>query len=127
VLPIRFGFPVRRPADPGAKPLPHLSEAAATWLRSIEAGWELDIHDRALAHMAAEAKDRAESARVILERDGVIVTDRFAQPKAHPAVRIEAEARAAFARLIRQLDLDADPTPPPPRNQWRPKRSRGRG
>jgi len=50
--------------------------------------------------------DVAEEARRLVEAEGVVVEDRFGQPKTHPAVGIERKARSAFRLLVRELGLD---------------------
>jgi len=58
---------------------------------------------------ALQAWDRADYSRRVLKRDGLFVTDRYGSPRPHPAVAIERDARDAFARLLRQLDLEGEP------------------
>jgi len=49
-----------------------------------------------------------EQARDDLAKHGRLTfTDDKGTIKAHPAVAIERDARIAFARLVRELDLDA--------------------
>ncbi len=61
----------------------------------------------------ASAWDRAEEARDRLAKDGTYYTDRFGAPKVHPAVAVERDARLAFMRAVRELDLDGEPLPDP--------------
>ena len=49
----------------------------------------------------------ADATGVLFYRDGLTVTTADGGMKAHPAVAIERDARLAFARLVRELDLDA--------------------
>ena len=86
----------------------HLEAATRDWWLSVVRTWELDEHHVRLLTLACEAWDRAEEARQRLARDGSYVRDRFRQLKAHPAVAVERDARAQFARLLRELDLDVD-------------------
>src|SRR5262245_48261350 len=60
------------------------------------------------------AWDRAEEAREILARDGIVIGGRKAAVRPHPAVAIERDARIAFARLVAQLNLDGEPSEPDP-------------
>jgi len=69
----------------------------------------LEEHHVRLLTLAAEAWDRAQEARVALAQHGTTYTDRFGQPRARPEVNIERDARIAFARLLRELDLDGEP------------------
>ena len=77
----------------------------------------LEPHHVRLLTLAAEAWDRGQEARQILDAEGITTVDRFGQARAHPAVAIERDARLASARLMRELDLDAEPAPSsrPPR------------
>jgi hypothetical protein len=49
-----------------------------------------------------------EFARQVLAKEGITVAGRYG-PRTHPAVGIERDARAAFAKLVKQLDLDPPP------------------
>jgi phage terminase small subunit len=46
-------------------------------------------------------------ARKAVERDGLTFRATNGDLKTNPAVSIERDARTAFARLVRELDLDA--------------------
>ena len=95
----------------------HLEEPTRKWWRSVMVEYGLEEHHVRLLTLAAEAWDRAQEARVALAQHGTTYTDRFGQPRARPEVNIERDARIAFARLLRELDLDGEaaPDPRPPR------------
>ncbi len=52
---------------------------------------------------------RCQQAREILDRDGLTTGTEAGGLKAHPCIGVERDARLAFARLLRELDLDAGP------------------
>jgi phage terminase small subunit len=81
------------------------------WWQSVVADYELDEHHRFLLESAAGAWDRMVQAREALAEHGLTFTDDRGSPKARPEVAIERDARIAFARLIRELDLDVEPPP----------------
>jgi hypothetical protein len=54
---------------------------------------------------ACECHDRAEQARRILKKQGLIYLDRFKQPRARPEVAIERDSRAQFAKLLGEIHL----------------------
>jgi P27 family predicted phage terminase small subunit len=85
----------------------HLSAASKGWMTTIldqvSAATETDVR---LLALAAEAADRAATARRRLEKEGITYTDRFGSPKAHPCIAIERDSRAAFSRIVAQLGLD---------------------
>jgi len=98
---------MKKLGDP--KPPEHLEpETAEWWLRAAQ-DFELEGHHERLLTGAAEAWDRAQQARRILEEEGIVVPDRFGQPKPHPAVAIERDSKALFARLLRELAFDVEP------------------
>ena len=101
--------PTKKSADPG--PPRHLSQDARAWWRVVVARYELEEQHLRILQLAAEAWDRADQARKILAKEGVVVTDRFGQRRKHPAVSIEEQARLAFVRLLRELDLEGEPHP----------------
>jgi phage terminase small subunit len=91
-----------------ATPLPpkHLRPLTRRWFASVVDGYELEPHHVRLLTMACEAWDRCSAARAIIDSEGMTFTDKFGQPRARPEIAIERDARLAFARLVRELDLD---------------------
>ena len=87
----------------------HLKPATRRWWRAVWESFELEDHHRKLLDLAATAWDRAESAREVLDREGVVYVDRFGVPRTRPEVAIERDSRLAFARLLRELRLDVHP------------------
>jgi len=55
---------------------------------------------------ALEAHQRARTCRETVDREGAIYRDRFNQPKPHPLIAAERDARAAFVAGMRALNLD---------------------
>ena len=62
-----------------------------------------------LLTLAAEALDRCAQAREAVDKDGLTVRTADGGLKTHPCIAIERDARLAFARLLRELDLDVEP------------------
>ncbi|WP_409363397.1 P27 family phage terminase small subunit [Bradyrhizobium sp. AUGA SZCCT0274] len=87
----------------------HLAEPTRNWWRSVIKAYQLEPHHLRLLQLAGESWDRSQEARMILAKDGVVVTDDRGNVRAHPAVAIERDSRIAFARLVRELDLDTEP------------------
>ena len=86
----------------------HLAPETANWWRVVLGEYELEAHHLRLLRLACEAWDRCQQAREILDRDGLTTQTESGGLKAHPCIGIERDARLAFARLLRELDLDAD-------------------
>ena len=104
------------------KPPSHLGAASRRWYAATVEKYELEDHHLRLLQAAADAWDRMPEARARLRKDGSYVEGRYGL-RAHPAVAVEKDARIAFARLIRELDLDSEPAPdprPPRRNGHAP-------
>ena len=95
--------------SPNVMPPPHLAPATRRWWVQVRAGWDLEEHHLKLLTLAGEAWDRAGQAREALQKHGLIFVDRFGQPRSRPEVAIERDARLAYARMLRELDLDAAP------------------
>ena len=108
---------VRRPKhNPTPTPPAGLSEPAATWWEATRAEYSIDdAAGLALLNQAAQALDRADAARTLLEAEGLVVRDRFDQPKPHPASVIVRDAEASFRSALRDLRLDVEPSRPPGR------------
>ena len=98
----------------------HLRRETAAWWRSVVGEFDLEPHHRRLLSLAATAWDRAQEARETLAAEGTYFTDRFGQPRKHPAVTVERDSQIAFARLLRELALDVEPP------ESRPPALRGR-
>jgi P27 family predicted phage terminase small subunit len=105
----------------------HLPDAARRWWRAMATEYGItDGGGRALLTAAAEARGRAEQARALIDRDGLVVTDRFGQPQPHPAVRIEQQAREQQIRALKALQLDLEPVKSPGRPSVAPGWAGGR-
>lgn len=66
----------------------------------------MESHHIKLLTLAAEAWDRCEQARETIATSGLTFTNKWGEPRRHPAVQIEQDSRIAFARLMRELALD---------------------
>lgn len=102
-------------ASPLSRPPKHLRPATRKWLRSVLEEYSLEPHHLRLLTLAAEAWDRGQQAREVVDADGMTYLDRFGCPKARPEIAIERDARIGFARLVRELGLDVEPPAETPR------------
>lgn len=93
----------------------HLQKKTRQWWRQVMADYELEPHHVRLLTLAAEAWDRCQQAREILDREGLTYDDRFGCPRSRPEVAIERDSRIAFARMVRELALDLEPPAEPDR------------
>src|SRR5688572_6720409 len=94
------------------QPPRHLSLPARRLFASVVELYELEAHDLAIFVKSLEAWDRAEQARELVAAEGLLITSRLGERKAHPAVMIERDSRTAFLSGMRQLGLDdAEPSP----------------
>jgi hypothetical protein len=99
-------------------PVPsHLRPETKAWFRSVISEYQLEQHHLRLLQLAAEAWDSAQLARAAIAIHGQTFVDMHGCPRARPEVGIERDARIAYARLLRELDLDvgspADAARPP--------------
>ena len=95
-------------ASARSKPPDHLRKTTQKWFKSVLSAYELEPHHVRLLTLAAEAWDRGQAAREIVDRDGMTFLDRFDCPKPRPEIAIERDSRIGFARLLRELALDVD-------------------
>lgn len=85
----------------------HLSAEAAAWWQAVTADYALEAHHLKLLQAACEAWDTMQTARrALAQHGGLTFEDASGNIKAHPAVAMQRDARVAFARLVRELDLD---------------------
>lgn len=88
----------------------HLSKSSRDFFNNVSKNFELEDHHIKILMLACECLDRIKEARLQIEKDGAYHTDRFGQPKSHPALQIEKDNKIIFDRLIRELNLDIEPT-----------------
>jgi hypothetical protein len=60
----------------------------------------------ALLRATLESHQRARLCREAVDRQGATYLDRFEQPKPHPLLAAERDARSAFIAGMRALNLD---------------------
>ena len=97
---------LRRPAKLPTPPK-HLSAEAKRLWNAIHA--DADISDAAgllILQSALEAHDRMKQAQASIEKNGVVFTDKFGQPRANPAAVIERDARSAMLAALKALRID---------------------
>jgi hypothetical protein len=85
----------------------HLRPDTKLWYSNVLLDFELEPHHERLLQLAAEAWDRSQAARVILDKDGLVLESRQGV-KPHPCIAIERDSANRFAALIKQLELDVD-------------------
>ena len=91
---------------PAPKPPPgHLSSAMKRWWRRVAVEYQLQEQDYLVLQSACENWDLAQGARKTLKKEGLTVEDVKQGVKAHPLVAVARDARAAFNRCLKQLNL----------------------
>jgi len=86
--------------------LDDLKPQTREWVEAVKADYDLEPHHERLLVLAARAWDRGEEARDKLAEEGLMVSDKWGIPHAHPMIAVERDSRIAFARLLRELALD---------------------
>jgi phage terminase small subunit len=98
------------PADPRLTPPEGLSDAAASWWRRLIDQYAID--DDAgllLLETAMRAMSRMEGATAAIAQDGATILDRFGQPKPHPLLAAERDARGQMLQALKLLNLSVEP------------------
>ena len=85
-----------------------LSDPAAAFWKSVTTNFELEDHHLQILQCACRALDRAAEAAALCNGEGIVTHDRWGQAKVHPAVLVERDNRALFAKLLRELGLDRE-------------------
>lgn len=93
----------------------NLSESSQAIWGDVVADYEMSSVELARLKLGLEALDRAQEARRVLDRDGLMVVDRYGAPKLHPLTVVEKDARNAAATILRGLGLEAVVAVPAPR------------
>jgi len=97
------------------QPPKHLSASAKRFWLSVVDAFDIEGHTLDLLEAACTQLQRAEEARAIIAKEGMVVKDRFEQPKQHPGVELERQAHLAFLRIGRELGLSVEaPASRPP-------------
>ncbi|MDP8975746.1 MAG: P27 family phage terminase small subunit [Actinomycetota bacterium] len=96
-------------------PPKHLSRQTKAWWKTVAEGHYLEEWQYRTLTSACEAWDRGVQAREQIDAEGLTITDRFGQSKAHPLLAVERDCRIAFLRAVRELALEVDgPASSPP-------------
>ena len=93
----------------------HLSKEAQGIYKKLSE--EYDISDAGgleILRAGLEAFDRSQAARVLINKVGLVITDRFGAVKPNPLIACERDARAAYLQALKQLQLDLEPLNPTP-------------
>ena len=93
------------------RPPKHLKAATRRWMQAILDEFDIDPTDGSFAKLilAAEALERSNEARELVNKEGLTVVDRFGQKKQHPACAVQRDFAALHARLMRELNLTEEP------------------
>src|SRR4030066_1057552 len=85
----------------------YLRKETKEWFEKVLKDYELEDHHIKILTLACECLDRITEARLQIKEDGAYYQDKL-KPKPHPALKIEAENKIIFARLLRELNLDVE-------------------
>jgi phage terminase small subunit len=94
----------RQPKPPG-----YLGQTSREWFTRMTEVWAFGRDEVELLAQAATQLDRIEQARTAITEKGPLVTNRYGNLTANPAVELERKASETFARLVRQLKLEREP------------------
>lgn len=84
----------------------HLKAGARLMYQQLQSDFDVsDAAGKALLLAAAEARQRAEEARLAMAKSGAVVADRFGQLKPSPWAAIERDSRASMVSALRALRL----------------------
>jgi phage terminase small subunit len=92
----------------GFKPPDKLRKETQDWCDGIVATYEMKPHHLKVLQAAAESWDLYCAARIFLVKHGTTYSDRFGQPCARPEVAVMRDAKLAFVRILRELNLPGD-------------------
>ena len=88
----------------------HLSPGAREWWRAITVEYSLDDDaGRLLLQTALEAFDRMRECQSAISADGMIVRGSTRQPRSHPLLTVERDARSQMLAALKALNLDLEP------------------
>jgi phage terminase small subunit len=83
------------------EPASHLSVEMRKFWAEVVGEYELEAEALLTLQVAAEAWDRAQQARELVTKEGLVLANRR-----HPALETERQCHATFLKAIRALGLD---------------------
>jgi hypothetical protein len=86
----------------------NLGNEGSAWFRKVKKSFDFAPHEIELLRTAAACLDRIESARVSIEKDGLIVSDTRGAVKKHPAAEIEVINKKLFLDYCKSLRVLTD-------------------
>ena len=86
-------------------PPKHLKKAGLAFWHAVTTEYTLKQTHVSILTAACECLDRAEAARLQLDRDGLTTDTEHGGLKTHPCVGVEKSAKFTFVRLIRELGV----------------------
>jgi phage terminase small subunit len=89
-----------------SKPPRNLSKEARVWWQTIQSEWNLDSTGILYLNTAMESYDLMKQAQAILDREGLVITDRFKVQRQHPATLILRDAKNQMLKNLEALHLD---------------------
>jgi hypothetical protein len=88
----------------------HLSEESRRLWDEIVSEFEIrDAPGLAILASGLESRDRADEARRLLDVEGLTVAGSRGGTRAHPAVTIERDSRAAWLQALKLLNCQPEP------------------
>lgn len=93
------------PAPNPPSPPTHLGEPERRIWANVLSEFSGTLTSFAVLASGLEAHQRAREAREIIESEGMVVTGRDGQSKAHPLCTVERDARKAFQQTFRYLGI----------------------
>ena len=88
----------------------HLSSEAGGWWKRITEEYSIDDDaGRLLLQTALEAFDRMRECQKAIAEDGMIVRGSTRQPRSHPLLTVERDARSQMLAALKSLNLDLEP------------------
>lgn len=88
----------------------HLSKEMKKFYKDTCSSYNLEPHHLIILCKACECLDRSELARLEVEKDGLVVSDRYGSLKPHPCVKMELDNKNTARLLLRELALDIEPS-----------------
>lgn len=93
------------PATSLPKPPEHLGDVEKKIWGDVVSEYQGTLTSLSMLATGLEAHQRAREARDVIEDEGMVVSGRDGQTKAHPLLTVERDARKAFQQTFRYLGI----------------------